>query len=181
MERVWFTSDLHFGHDRDFIYAARGFENVEEMNKAIIERFNSKVAPDDIVYILGDIMLGDSAIGEECLKQLHGHKVIIIGNHDTNPRINIYQKYAEEVVYAKVIKVKKKNIYLSHYPTITANPGDPIGHCTLNFFGHTHQTDNFYQDSPFMYHVGVDSHDCYPVLLEDILESIKMKGAESHE
>ena len=45
----------------------------------------------------------------------------------------------------------------------------------INLFGHTHQTTNFYNDNPYMYHVGVDSHDCYPVLLEDILESIKIK------
>lgn len=178
MANIWFTSDLHFGHDREFIWGPRGFSNVEEMNKVEIEKFNSKVQPKDTVYILGDIMLGDSAIGEECLKQLNGHKIIILGNHDTNPRIEIYKKYADEVVYAKMIKAKKRSIYLSHYPTITANMGDRPGHCTLNFYGHTHQQNNFYEDRPFMYHVGVDSHDCYPVSLEEALENFKAKVAE---
>lgn len=38
---------------------------------------------------------------------------------------------------------------------------------TLNLFGHTHQTSNFYEDKIYMRHVGMDSHSCYPVI-EDI-------------
>lgn len=178
-EKIWFTSDLHFNHDREFIVQARGFKSVEEMNKAIIERFNSKVAPEDIVYILGDTIMGDSAAGEELVKQLNGHKVFLLGNHDTRPREEIYNKYGVEVCYAKVIKLKKKSFYLSHYPTITANYDEP--HPVINLFGHTHQTTNFYNDNPHMYHVGVDSHDCYPVSLEDILESIKIKKEKQDE
>ena len=178
-EKIWFTSDLHFNHDKDFIVQARGFESVEEMNKAIIERFNSKVAPEDIVYILGDTIMGDAAAGEELVKQLNGHKVFLLGNHDSRPREEIYNKYGIEVCYAKVIKLKKQSFYLSHYPTITANYDEP--HPVINLFGHTHQTTNFYNDNPYMYHVGVDSHDCYPVLLEDILESIKIKKEKQDE
>ena len=109
MANIWFTSDLHFGHDREFIWKARGFESVEEMNKAIVERFNSKVQPEDTVYILGDIMLGDNAVGEYYLSQLNGEKIIILGNHDTGTRKMIYDAYAKEVTFAKVIKYKKKN------------------------------------------------------------------------
>ena len=178
-EKIWFTSDLHFNHDREFIVQARGFKSVEEMNKAIIERFNSKVAPEDIVYILGDTIMGEASAGEELVKQLNGHKVFLLGNHDTRPREEIYNKYGVEVCYAKVIKLKKKSFYLSHYPTITANYDEP--HPVINLFGHTHQTTNFYNDNPHMYHVGVDSHDCYPVLLEDILESIKIKKEKQDE
>ena len=32
---------------------------------------------------------------------------------------------------------------------------------------------NFYNEQPFMYHVGVDSHNCYPVLLDDVITEIK--------
>ena len=173
MANIWFTSDLHFGHDRDFVWKARGFENVEEMNKAIVERFNSKVQPEDTVYILGDLMLGENEVGENYLSQLNGKKTIILGNHDTSKRIKIYEKYAEEIAYAKVIKYKKRQIYMSHYPTLTGNLDDTPGHCVLNFHGHTHQTENFTGDYIFMYHVGVDSHDCYPVLIDDALEELK--------
>lgn len=178
MANIWFTSDLHFGHDREFIWEPRGFANVQEMNETELKKFNEKVQPEDTVYILGDTMLGDSTVGEEYLKQLNGHKIFILGNHDTNPRIEIYKKYADEVVYAKVIKYKKRTIYMSHYPTLTGNLDGDAGHCVLNFFGHTHQQNNFYEDRPFMYHVGVDSHDCYPVLIDDALADIREKVEE---
>ena len=46
---IYFTSDLHLGHDRDFVWGARGFENLEAMETAIVERFNSTVTDDDVV------------------------------------------------------------------------------------------------------------------------------------
>ena len=36
MGKIYFTSDLHFGHDREFSYKPRSFENVEDMNKTIL-------------------------------------------------------------------------------------------------------------------------------------------------
>jgi len=57
MSQIWFTSDTHFGHDRDFVWGVRGFKNVDEMNKEIIKRWNSVVAKDDIVYHLGDVII----------------------------------------------------------------------------------------------------------------------------
>ena len=55
---IFCTSDLHLGHDKDFVVQARGFETVEEMNAEIIRRWNERVYPDDDVYVLGDLTLG---------------------------------------------------------------------------------------------------------------------------
>lgn len=174
MANIWLTSDLHLCHDREFVWKARGFNNVDEMNQAIVDRFNSVIQPEDTLYILGDVMLNDNAKAEQYLAQIKGKKIFIRGNHDTNIRVELYKKYTnEEIKYADVIKVKKKIIYLSHYPTITANADDDPGKTTLNFHGHTHQTCNFTANGFYMYHVGVDSHDCYPVLIDNIFEDIK--------
>lgn len=172
MGRIFLTSDLHFCHDRDFVWNARRFQTVDEMNEAIVKRFNEVVAPDDVVYILGDIMLNDNEKGEKYLSQLNGELHIILGNHDTSARVDIYRKYAVEITYATIIKYKKKSFYLSHYPTITANGGE--NKVVYNLHGHTHQKSNF-GIYTYMYHVGVDSHDCYPVLLDDIIEEIKQR------
>ena len=43
MGDIWFTSDLHFNHDKDFIWGARGYSSVNEMNRIQIEKFNSVV------------------------------------------------------------------------------------------------------------------------------------------
>ena len=50
----------------------------------------------------------------------------------------------------------------------------------IGLYGHTHQKSNFYQDIPFMYHVGLDSHDCYPVSFEQIIIDIRNKIGECY-
>ena len=41
--QVWLTSDLHFGHDREFVWGARGFNSVQEMNEKIIENLQEAI------------------------------------------------------------------------------------------------------------------------------------------
>lgn len=57
MSRIWVTSDLHIGHNREFIYKTRGFNNIEEHDKKLVINWNELVDPADVVYILGDVML----------------------------------------------------------------------------------------------------------------------------
>jgi len=176
MSQIWFTSDTHFGHDRDFVWGVRGFKNVDEMNKEIIKRWNSVVAKDDIVYHLGDVMLGENERGLYYLKQLKGTIYIALGNHDTSTRADLYRNCynVADVQLEYRIKAGKRTLILNHYPVITANGEDTR---TLCLYGHTHQTTNFYENRPYMYHVGVDSHNCYPIKLEDVLAEIdKKKG-----
>ena len=75
---IFLTSDLHFNHEKPFLYEPRGFNSFEEANKAIIDRYNEVVSPGDDVYILGDLMLGDNDKGIECIKQLNGNLHIIL-------------------------------------------------------------------------------------------------------
>ena len=72
MGRIFVTSDLHFGHDRGFLYEPRGFDNIEDHDEAVIANWNSVVNEDDDVYVLGDLMLNDNAHGVECIKRLNG-------------------------------------------------------------------------------------------------------------
>lgn len=81
---IWFTSDLHLNHDKAFLYEPRGFTNIKEMNEAIIENWNSVVKPGDIVYNLGDSLMGDKAEGIELYKKLNGTSFMIWGNHCTD-------------------------------------------------------------------------------------------------
>lgn len=181
MYRTYFTSDLHFCHDREFLYKPRRFDSIDKMNNAIVERWNSIVDNDDEVYVLGDIMLNDNEKGIGLLKKLNGKIHIIIGNHDTNTRINLYND-CENVVDIRdacYFKFGKYNFFLTHFPCITGNlEQESLTQATLNLYGHTHQKTNFYEDRPYMYHVGVDSHDCYPVYIEDIIQEMNSKVYE---
>lgn len=176
--KIWFSSDSHFCHDRGFIYEPRGFSTVDEANEEIIKRWNSVVGPNDLVYHLGDVMLNDNEKGIQCLERLNGQIYILRGNHDTSTRMYMYLA-AKNVFgcgdYAKVIKHNGYNFYISHYPTLTSNMDNdaPIKKHMINLYGHTHQKTNFYQDQPFMYHVGLDSHDCYPVEITQIINDIE--------
>lgn len=186
---IYFTSDTHFCHDKAFLWGPRGFNNPEDMNAAIIERWNARVKPDDEVYILGDLMLSDSEGGMECLKQLNGTLHVIRGNHDTDKRVELYGTLPNvvEITYATVLKYKYEKIgktlsfYLSHYPTLTANiDKEYLSKAVLNLHGHTHSKEKF-SGSPFMYNVAMDAHDCTPVSIDeicaDMVNNIKKKNA----
>src|SRR6185312_6859120 len=81
----WFTSDHHFGHAKilELLPDSRPFRDVEEMNGALVDAWNSVVRPGDTVWHLGDVSLGNrretlALIGP----QLNGRKRLVPGNHD---------------------------------------------------------------------------------------------------
>ena len=55
-QKIFFTSDLHFGHENVLRFDNRPFETVEEMDDELIKRWNDKVAKGDLVYVLGDLI-----------------------------------------------------------------------------------------------------------------------------
>lgn len=176
MSNIWLTSDTHFCHDREFVYKPRGFSTVYEMNDEIVRRWNEAVAPDDDVYHLGDVMLNDDDQGLKLLKSLKGNIHIVLGNHDTEKRIKLYETCWNVVEIELAIRLKYKgyHFFLTHFPCMTGNiEKESLKQCTCNFFGHTHQDTNFYNDYPFMYHVGLDSHSCYPISIDDAIEEMK--------
>jgi calcineurin-like phosphoesterase family protein len=181
---IYLTSDLHFNHDKEFLYVPRGFKNIEDMNNTIIQNFNSIISYDDDVYILGDLMLGGADKHEEGLElisALNGKLHLVRGNHDTDKRWAAYKSLPNVVEMENAIYLKYNgyHFYMSHFPTMTANlEKETLKQCTINLFGHTHQKTNFYNEIPFMYHVGVDSHNCMPVCLDDAIKEMKYKVKE---
>ena len=175
-EKIWFTSDLHFCHDREFLYKPRGFDNVEEMNNAIVERWNNVVETNDFVFVLGDLMLCDNEKAIEFVKTLNGTLVVILGNHDTDNRVKLY-KGVDNIVaveYAMRLRLNGYNFFLTHYPCLTGSlEHDTPKNTTINLFGHTHSKNLFYEDRPYMYNVALDAHNCTPVSLGNIINDIE--------
>lgn len=160
------------------------------MNESIIERYNSVVEENDIVYCLGDCGLGGA--GQEALNQLknyierlNGTIIIIQGNHCTDKRIEIYQqcKNVQQVEIAMTLKYRGYHFFLSHYPTLTANYDEKsLKQKMINLCGHVHTPDRFADfDKGLIYHCEVDAHDNKPVLLDDIIQEIKTKVRENNE
>lgn len=83
MSKIFFTSDLHFGHERVIQFDKRPFATVEEMDAELIRRWNAKVGKGDIVYALGDMIWktrNDDAAS--LINSLNGQIILIKGNHD---------------------------------------------------------------------------------------------------
>jgi len=175
MNKIWITSDLHFCHDREFIYGPRGFKSVHEMNEAIIKNFNEVVAWDDDLWILGDCFLNNNEEGMRLMNRLPGNKYVIYGNHDNVARQELICGQGWEVGYATTLKYKGYHFYLSHYPTLTSNLDEnkDLKRRVLNLFGHTHSKTKFYEGRPYMYNVALDAHDNFPVDLDTIIKDIQ--------
>jgi len=57
-QRIWFTSDLHYGHGKPFIIDPRGYKTLNEAMEDTRHKWKSFVGADDIVINLGDQIVG---------------------------------------------------------------------------------------------------------------------------
>lgn len=166
-DMIYFTSDLHLGHPAIIQMQRRPFENVEEMNRTIINNYNSVVHKDDTVYILGDIchrLRVEEA--NDLISQLKGKKILLSGNHDKR-----YDKRLFEEVYDfKTVSLNGKVFVLMHYPMLS---WPRLHHGSIQLHGHIHAgTDYNIQnrmDGIQRYDVGVDANDFRPVSVEQII------------
>lgn len=171
---IYFISDTHFFHNKEFCYGVRGFSNPEEMNGEIIRRCNEIVSEDDILYILGDCGLTahiDDII--YCLEQLNGTKYLIIGNHDSDARLAELAKSEvfNNIMHGDRFKYKKIEFILSHYPMLVANFDDPKP--IWNIHGHLHSPEHFHDNLPHCFQVSMESNNCYPISIDEIVDLIK--------
>jgi calcineurin-like phosphoesterase family protein len=84
---VFFTSDQHFGDHRRLFIDRRPFASVEEMDRAMAERWNAAVGPGDTVWHLGDLTrLRNAERIDALLSSLNGEKHLVVGNNDARPR-----------------------------------------------------------------------------------------------
>lgn len=168
---LYFTSDLHFGHNAVLRFNNRPFENAHEMSMALIENYNSVVTNKDIVYLLGDLSYRISPQkANEYFRMMKGRKILIIGNHDD------YKHYDaslfEEITVYKYLRWEKQKMALMHYPILDWQGGRRKGGFMLH--GHMHNSPEYNianRDQGIRrYDVGVDANNYYPVSLDAILE-----------
>jgi len=125
MSDTFFTSDTHFGHAAILTpeYNNRPFESVEAMDESLIEGWNQRVKPGDLVYHLGDFAFHKREKMLEILSRLNGRKFFVRGNHDKD-----FAKALKSVAgtsqakgidgfeWYKEIKINKQRIVLFHFP-----------------------------------------------------------------
>lgn len=165
---IYFTSDQHLGHPAIIQMQNRPFQNVEDMNRTIINNYNSRVHKDDTVYILGDIchrLKVEEA--NDLIADLNGRKYLIIGNHDKK-----YDERLFEGVYDfKTVSLHGKYFALMHYPMLSW-PKSHQGNYQLHGHIHARNDYNFQNkmDGIRRYDVGVDANEFCPVSVEQIIK-----------
>lgn len=162
---VFFTSDTHFFHKNIIKYCNRPFSSVEEMNEGLIENWNNTVSDTDIVYCLGDVVLGRPSHWEAIIPRLNGRIRLILGNHDLqyNYHKKIFEQQFESVSLMEYIIIDKQPIYLCHFPLVDV-PKNALCLC-----GHVHSSsDHKFDLGDNVYDVGVDNNNYTPISFEQI-------------
>lgn len=178
---IYFTSDLHFFHDRKFIYEPRGFKSEEEMREYYIKEWQRTVTNNDDIYVAGDFCLGtDYDAIANLIKSLPGKIHLIIGNHDTDKKIVFYSGFPNivEIVYAVMVTDGNRKYYISHYVTETATLESNPKTCVINLHGHLHTKEMFHEDKPYLINVSVDVTGGRLLTFEDIENAFKNKVKE---
>lgn len=183
-KKVFFTSDPHFFHESIIRLCHRPFKSVHEMNETLIEKSNSVVGKDDILYILGDFAYWKGISFEQIkdiFNRLNGEKHLIIGNHDNQMILSLPWKSKNNRVKLKLTYdgyILDKNInderkgeatipwILDHY---SIRSWEGAFHGSWHIYGHTH---NSIQGVGRSTDVGVDSWNYLPVSVEQIRERV---------
>lgn len=174
--RVFFTSDLHFGHANIIHFCKRPFATVEEMDEVLIENWNRKVHRNDTVYILGDFAFRATKPASEYLSRLKGNKILIRGNHDVS-----WMKDPDSVAMLEavhdILTVHQSDYQavLCHYPMLS---WPHLQRGAYMIYGHIHN--NRDEDpciafglSDKMLNAGVDVNRFEPVTLDEMIQNNK--------
>jgi len=125
---VYFTSDLHIGHNSIFKYRNR-FKTSEEHHEYMISKIE-ELGKRDVLIVLGDFLF-DSKKYEEHIKRINNCKCrikVVMGNHDS------LKLYKEPKLEVQLPLYSYKNIWVSHCPIHQDELRDKKG----NIHGHLH-------------------------------------------
>jgi calcineurin-like phosphoesterase family protein len=115
-KNTWFTSDLHFGHQKCIEYCNRPYRSIEEMDEKLIKNWNRVVQSQDTVIVVGDFfMYYKKAKLKEILGRLNGTKVLVSGNHDLSDS-EMFTIGFSHVCRSMTIKIAGETVNVSHYP-----------------------------------------------------------------
>lgn len=128
---IYFISDTHFSHSNIIKYCNRPFDNIDKMNKTIIENWNKVVKDNDIVYHLGDFARYNNEL-KALTRKLNGKIYLLKGNHDREI-VAFYNNAGLEIIPTQT-RMDEYKLILSHRPLMDSQI--PKGY--VNIHGHIH-------------------------------------------
>lgn len=160
----WYTADPHFGHANIIRYCGRPFRSAPEMDAALLAAYAAAVGPDDDLWVIGDLCLGDYLRDDAALGRLFaalpGRRHLVTGNHDSAAVTGLPWDSVRDIAEIDDGGVRA---VLCHYPLMTW-PGAREG--AVHLFGHVHHN---WAGTRLSINVGVDQWAFAPVRMEDIL------------
>lgn len=161
---TFLTADWHLGEDR-LQLLGRPFTTTEEMNETMIRLHNELVAPDDEVFMLGDVIATQEHNGGReylpLVERFNGRKTLFRGNQEFRFSDAELLEYFERVIPegdGLELDYDGLELYLTHYPS--RGRAD-----RFNLVGHIHSS---WKVQLNMLNVGVDVHHFRPVPLERV-------------
>ena len=173
---TYILSDTHFNHSNIIKYCNRPFKDISEMNREIINNWNSIVKKDDIVYHLGDFFFGSKYDLTNIISKLNGNIYLIRGNHD-RLTIKSYEECGIVILKNAPIVIEEYKILLSHRPL----PDSMIKNGFINVHGHIHEKklEDVYDNGLFSknkhINVSCDVLEFKPILLDELLRKEGVK------
>lgn len=178
---IWLTADTHWGHNNVRAYCHRPFDDVYEMDRELIRRWNERVEDTDTVYHLGDFTLAGIDTFQSIASALKGDLKIIPGSHDRRwlddfdpgDPYNITLGGFPITILPSLVSLEFPNgkhprvLVLCHYAMYR---WDRSHHGALHCFGHSHGTVRGLGRSM---DVGVDTHGFYPYSLEEVIARLE--------
>ena len=180
---IFFTSDLHFGHQNILRFCNRPWESTKEMDEALIKNWNSVVKENDIVFDLGDFAFAPNWRWKEILSRLNGKHYLIFGNHDITrwPGDKIIELF-DGVFQQLILKIDDRFVCLNHYPYLCyGGTWRGAQNSVWQLFGHVHSgpsssgkdCDRLNNLFPYQYDVGVDNNNYTPISWKQVEKIIQ--------
>lgn len=205
MKRI-LASDIHFSHRNILQYCPHRVDAsftgdiktatdseidilIDAMNEKIISNWNEDVDPDDEVFIIGDVAMGQIVKAPALIRRLNGRKHLIAGNHDhslikligKDPTLSdlfVWIKDYHEMSHA-LPGGKKNFLCMSHFPFLHFN-GQNQG--SVHLHGHLHSApEDRFRLGKRMMDVGIDGNGLRPYLMDDVVrQCLEFPFGNSH-
>lgn len=192
---TFITSDIHLSHKSIIKYCPERRQGrmlppddtpefdaeVTAMNEMIVANWNSMIRPEDEVWVLGDVAMGQIKFAPDWIRQLNGKKHLVKGNHDkTLIKLPEFSELFESVQNYKELSVKvdgkKHMLCMSHFPMSHWNS---MNQGTMMIHGHLHGSPSGLTGR--IKDVGMDTNGLKPYVLEEVVkELLKIEVIRDH-
>ena len=186
LHNVYFGSDFHFGHNKEFIWKDRGFESIQQHDNSIIERCRNSIIENGKTNIL--VYLGDFSLNADYeyvqsklveLVKIFDQIVYVYGNHESKIT-RLVETYSDgrvpfglkvntmdydQVIFCghmqRICFDNRREIICSHFP-LADTPRFFIGDndYILNLCGHCHGKRDALNFKESHHHKTMPVYDC---------------------